>query len=112
MIYKESFKNNKLAQNRLDHLISLNPPDEIAAPALYHLYRINEKKLSQKAEQYYNRIVSDHPESPYAKILSNPDEFGQSDFQTPEKIYQNLVKIYQKGILIYWQKKPNLLGTA
>ena len=97
MIYKESFKNNKLAQNRLDHLISLNPPDEIAAPALYHLYRINEKKLSQKAEQYYNRIVSDHPESPYAKILSNPDEFGQSDFQTPEKIYQNLVKIYQKG---------------
>ena len=97
MIYKESFKNNALAQNRLEHLLGLNPPDEIAAPALYHLYKINENNLPLKAEQYYNRILSDHPESPYAKILSNPVEFGQSDFQTPENVYQNLVKIYLKG---------------
>ena len=97
MIYKESFKNNNLAQDRLEHLLGLNPPEEIAAPALYHLFKINEKILPQKAEQYYKRIVSNHPESPYAKILSNPEEFGQSDFQTPENVYQSLVKIYQKG---------------
>ena len=36
-------------------------------------------------------------DSPYAKILTNPEEFGQSDLQTPENVYQNLVKIYQKG---------------
>ena len=97
MIYKESFKNFALAQDRLEHLLRLNPQGETAAPALYHLYKIDEKILPQKAKQYYNRIVTNHPDSPYAKILTNPEEFGQSDLQTPEKFYESLVKIYQKG---------------
>ena len=97
MIYKESFKNFALAQDRLEHLLRLNPPGETAAPALYHLYKIDEKVLPQKAKQYYNRIVTNHPDSPYAKILTNPEEFGQSDLQTPENVYESLVKIYQKG---------------
>ena len=45
MIYKESFKNFALAQDRLKHLLRLNPPGETAAPALYHLYKIDEKVL-------------------------------------------------------------------
>ena len=97
MIYKESFKNYALAQDRLEHLISLNPPSEIAAPSLYHLYKINQNGLPQKAKLYFDQIVANHPESPYAKILTNPDEFGQSDFQTPENVYQSLFKIYLKG---------------
>ncbi len=97
MIYKESFKNYALAQDRLEHLLQLNPSGEIEAPALYHLYKIDEKVSPEKAEQYYNRILTNHPESPYSIILSNPEEFGHSDFQTPENVYESLVKIYQKG---------------
>ncbi len=97
MIYKESFKNYALAQERLEHLLQLNPSGEIEAPALYHLYKIDEKSSPEKAEQYYNRILTNHPESPYSIILSNPEEFGHSDFQTPENLYESLVKIYQKG---------------
>ena len=97
MIYKESFKNYALAQGRLEHLLRLNPPEDIAAPALYHLYKISEKVQPQKAKQFYDQIVSNHPESPYAKILTNPEGFGHSDFQTPESIYESLVKIYQKA---------------
>ena len=105
MIYKESFKNYALAQDRLEHLIRLNPPSEIAAPALYHLYKINQNGLPQKAKLYFDQIVANHPESAYAKILTNPEEFGQSDFQTPENVYQSLFKIYQKGDFDQFEEK-------
>jgi tetratricopeptide (TPR) repeat protein len=105
MIYKESFKNYALAQDRLEHLIRLNLPGDIAAPALYHLYKINQNGLPQKAKFYFDQIVFNHPESPYAKILTNPEEFGQSDFQTPEKVYQSLIKIYQKGDFDQFEEK-------
>jgi hypothetical protein len=105
MIYKESFKNYVLTQDRLEHLIRLNPPSEIAAPALYHLYKINQNGLPQKAKLYFDQIVANHPESAYAKILTNPEEFGQSDFQTPENVYQSLFKIYQKGDFDQFEEK-------
>ena len=97
MIYKESFKNNGLAQDRLRHLLRLDPPAEIAAPALYHLYKIYENTMPLTAEQYYNRIVSTYPDSPFSKILKNPETFNQSDLQTPETIYKNLLEIYING---------------
>ena len=49
------------------------------------------------AEQYYNRIVSTYPDSPFSKILKNPETFNQSDLQTPETIYKNLLEIYING---------------
>ncbi len=97
MIYKESFKNNELAKDRLKHLLTLDPPDEMAAPALYHLYKINEKVNPKTAEHYFNTIVLSYPDSPFSKILSNPETFNQSDFQTPETIYKNLLEIYNNG---------------
>ena len=97
MIYKESFKNNSLAKTRLEYLLKLNPPEETAVPALYHLFKIYQKILPEKAKIYFDLIVLNYPDSPYAKILTNPEEFDQSDLQTPENVYQNLVKIYQKG---------------
>ena len=111
MIYKESFKNYSLAKERLEHLLMLNPLGEIEASALYHLYRIEGKGLPQKAKQYYNRLIINHPDSPYAKILTNPFEFGQSDFQTPEKVYESLVKIYQKGDFDQFEKKAKSFGV-
>jgi hypothetical protein len=54
---------------------------------------------------YFDQIVANHPESAYAKILTNPEEFGQSDFQTPENVYQSLFKIYQKGDFDQFEEK-------
>ena len=117
MIYKESFRNFALAQARLEHLLWLNPRASIAAPALYHLYKINEKGLPKKAKQYYDRLITNHPNSPYTKILINPQEFGQLNLQTPENVYKNLVKIYHKGDFDQLREKAKsfqvlLSGTA
>ena len=61
--------------------------------------------------QYYNRLIKNHSDSPYAKILTNPYEFGQSDFQTPEKVYESLVKIYQKGDFDQLENKAKSFGV-
>ena len=71
MIYKESFKNNKLAENRLTHLLDLGPPANLAAPSLYHLYKINEKILPSKAKQYFDRILTEYPDTAYGQVLAN-----------------------------------------
>ena len=71
MIYKESFRDNKLAKDRLTHLIELEPPPNIAAPALYHLYKIYEKTLPQRAKYYFDRIISEYPDSAFSKVLNN-----------------------------------------
>lgn len=97
MIYKQNFKNNALAKERLEHLLQLNPSAETAASALYHLYKIHERLMPERAEVYYSRIVSNYPDSAYGKILSNLEELNQSDLQTPETVYENLLKIYQNG---------------
>ena len=117
MIYRESFKNNSLAKARLDYLLKLNPPEDTAVAAFYHLFKIYEKLLPKKAKVYFDRIVLNYPDSPYAKILTNPEEFDQSDLQTPENVYQNLVKIYQKGDFDQLAKKAEsfrvlLSGTS
>jgi hypothetical protein len=97
MIYKESFKNFAQAQDRLQHLLTLNPAPELAAPALYHLFKIHEKTEPQTAKKYFDRIIADYPQTAYGKILGNTEEFDQSKLNTPENVYKNLLDSYSRG---------------
>ena len=111
MIYKESFKDNKLAENRLNHLIGLDPPPNITAPALYHLYKINEKSLPQKAKKYFNRIVSEYSDTAYGKVLANPEDFDRTTLNTPEAMYNSLLKLFQSGDFDALKKKVSALSV-
>ena len=48
LIYKEKFNDFPLATERLKKVLSLNPPKEIRVQALYHLYRMEEKKKTRR----------------------------------------------------------------
>ena len=98
LVYTASSQSNLKFISNGDALVGISYlSDAVSSPNILIVAKIDEKILPQKAKQYYNRIVTNHPDSPYAKILTNPEEFGQSDLQTPEKVYESLVKIYQKG---------------
>lgn len=96
MIYKESFKNNELAKARLDHLLTLEPSAELAAPAYYHRYKIYESEKSPKAKAYFNIIVNEYPDSPYGLLLSS-ENINSSLFKTPDTVYENLLKTFQNA---------------
>ena len=109
MIYKESFKNNKLAENRLTHLLDLGPPANLAAPSLYHLYKINEKILPSKAKQYFDRILTEYPDTAYGQVLANSENFDRSTLNTPEQMYNSLLKLYESRDYDALKKKASAL---
>lgn len=91
VIYKEKFKEYKLAQGRLETLLQNNPEDRLILPSKYNLYKIyTELGLSNKADSMKNEIVSNYPESRYAQILLNPNSELAQDENSPEAIYEGL----------------------
>lgn len=88
IIYKEQFKEINLAKNRLEKLLSFNPDVAYALPAKYHLYKIYSVENSEKATSFKNDIISNYPNSNYAKIILNPaDALGSNDANLAENEY-------------------------
>ncbi len=90
-IYKEKFKEYKLAKNRLEQLLENNPEERLILPSKYNLYKIYvELGLNQKAEAMKLEIINNHSDSRYAEILLNPDSGLNSDENSPERLYEKL----------------------
>jgi len=96
MIYKEKFKNDRLAQNRLDTLETKNPEAAIDAPALYYLYKILENKDTTRARQLKQKITTKHPNTAYAQILKDSSQMANPDQQTPKAIYSKLLELFEQ----------------
>ncbi|WP_456236595.1 type IX secretion system periplasmic lipoprotein PorW/SprE [Aureibaculum algae] len=106
IIYKEQFKEYPLAAERLEKLLTFNPVEKLILPINYHLYKIYANFDETKSNKYKNVVVSNYPESRYAKIILNPEKIlAYDDANSPEAIYndiycnydfQHYVEAYQK----------------
>jgi len=97
LIYKENFKEYTLAKDKLTDLLESNPEERLILPAKYNLYKIYELLGdTSKAEVAKNDIITGHPESRYAEILQNPNSELSKDENSPESIYENLYRKYEK----------------
>ncbi|WP_298901076.1 tetratricopeptide repeat protein [uncultured Psychroserpens sp.] len=93
VIYKEKFKEYELAMNKLETLLQNNPEDRLILPSKYNLQKIyTELGLSSKANAMKSDIVSNYPDSRYAKILLNPRSEFAKDENSPESLYEGLFK--------------------
>ena len=95
LLYKEQFDNVPMAVQRLDTVLSLNPTALVAAPALYHRFRIAESQDEAIAADYKRRLINTYPESPYAQLLTNPEFAEKGNASSPALQYQKLLKAYQ-----------------
>lgn len=95
VIYKEKFKEYKLATDKLEQLLQNKPEERLVLPTYYHLYKIYEITDKNKAAAMKNRIVSEYPDSRYSQILTNPTEAVTGD-QSPEAVYDRLFAMYEK----------------
>jgi tetratricopeptide (TPR) repeat protein len=96
LIYKEQFKNQKLAKNRLERVDSLKPNKELILPINWHLYQIyTNLGDDRKAEEYKNVILTDYPNTKFAQVILNPntafeEEVAVNEAETAyKKIYYN-----------------------
>ena len=96
LIYKENFKEYKLAKAKLKNLLDSNPEERLILPSKYYLYKIYELLgETGEAEIAKNNIISQHPDSRYAEILRNPNSQLAKDENNPETIYEGLYRKFE-----------------
>jgi tetratricopeptide (TPR) repeat protein len=75
-IYKEKFEDFQLSIEGYNELLERFPETTLKPQAWYNLYRLYYLSENYKAaEKYKTLIISEFPDTDYAKILSNPDYF-------------------------------------
>ena len=91
LIYKEQFKENELAADRLEKLLSFNPKENLILPTKYHLYKIYSEFDVAKSNKYKEEVVNNYPDSRYATIIMNPEKVLLSDEEdnSPEAVYED-----------------------
>ena len=97
VIYKEKFKEYKLAASKLEKLLVNNPEERLVLPAMYNLFKIYEIIDADKALAIKNRIISEFPTSRYAQILSKSGTSDLASIATPNATYDKLYETYLKG---------------
>lgn len=95
LLYKEQFKEQELAIEKLEHLLTLKPQENLDLPSNFHLYKLFEETNEEKANYYKNELVTKYPESNFTKIVLNPSEQLSSGDDAPEKVYAEIYYLYQ-----------------
>jgi len=96
LIYKEKFKEYDLAKSKFTNVLKNNPEERLILPSKYNLFKINEiLGNTADAEILKNDIITNHPESRYAQILSNPETALAKDDSSPESIYEDTYRQFE-----------------
>ncbi len=96
-IYKEKFKENKLAASKLEQLLLNKPEERLLLPTMYNLYKIYEQIDTEKALAMKNKIISQFPDSRYAQIVGNLKTKDTALSESPEGHYYQIYKLYENG---------------
>jgi len=97
VIYKEKFKEYKLAVAKLETLLTNKPEERLVLPTMYNLFKLYELLDKDKALAMKNRIINEFPDSRYAQILGNANGAGNLLTDTPEANYDKILKQYNSG---------------
>lgn len=95
LIYKEKFKDNMLAAEKLENVLANNPEKRLILPSKYNLYKIYEAAESPLTAAMKERILNEHPDSRYAMILLNPQVVLAEVTDTPEARYAQLYEKFK-----------------
>lgn len=94
ILYKEKFKDNALASARFKELLVNNPTQTQELTAWYHLYKMESSRGSTQAKVYEDKIVQYYPESRFARIIKDPENFKLRPNETPATRYEALYRLY------------------
>lgn len=96
ILYKEKFKNFDLASERLKSLLVNSPSENQELNAWYHLCKMNTLKDSKQALVYEDKITQKYPESRFARIIKDPENFQLLPNETPSIRYEALYALFLK----------------
>ena len=96
LIYKNELKDYEKAIESFKELIKRYPNSEFLLTSYYYLYDIYIKENNKAmVESYKNRIVSQFPNSTYAKLLTNPNYIKELEAEQ-NKVHDYYTETYNK----------------
>jgi len=98
LIYKEQFKNTKLAIERLERVASLNPTKELILPINWHLYKVHTDLGNQKkSDKHKNIILTKYTNTIFAKTIRNPNKKFEEEISVDEieNAYKEIYYLYK-----------------
>ncbi|WP_343328344.1 tetratricopeptide repeat protein [Polaribacter staleyi] len=99
VIYKEQFKDTKLAIERLERVASLNPSKELILPINWHLYLIyTDLNNITKAAKHKNVILTDYSTTKFAQVIKNPNKPIKEEIAVNkiEELYKEMYYLYKE----------------
>jgi tetratricopeptide (TPR) repeat protein len=100
LIYAEGLDNYVKAIEAYETLLERYPNDENKLKVYYQLYRLYlDVENLERSEYYLNLIVTDFPDSDYAKIILDPDYYLSMALADEEltKLYSKTYEAYERG---------------
>jgi len=83
--YRDVLNENKEAITYFELMLARFPNDQNRPAILYSLYRLySDAGDAAKADLYKNRIIKEFPETPFAKILTDPEYFKKIEDKDAE----------------------------
>ena len=99
-IYLDELKDNNKAQETFEILINRFPGTNYLLTVYYYLYHMNQESENESRASYYkNQIITNYPESEFAKILSDPDYLRKRNEKDREvyRVYEEIYVSYLDG---------------
>lgn len=97
-IYKFDLNNEPKAIDHFLAIVNKHPNSEYDAESLYNLYILNKEKNKTASEKNKNLVLTNYPDSKFAKIINNPlyAESLKSDDIKVENFYEETYNLYSK----------------
>jgi hypothetical protein len=98
LIYKEQFKDTKLAIERLERVSTLNPKEELILPINWHLYKVYKDLGDQvKSDKHKNIILTKYSNTIFAKTIRNPNKKIEEEISVDEieNKYKEIYYLYK-----------------
>lgn len=98
--YRDVSLDTAAAVATYEKLLNRFPENENKLAVYYNLYRLYRDVNLQQSDNYKNRLLNDHPDSPFAKIILDPQYNQKSDEQELA-----FIKFYNEGYDLYVGKR-------
>jgi tetratricopeptide (TPR) repeat protein len=94
--FAERINDPDLATSTWEALTQRFPDNELVPEALFDLYRLNKDINGPRSETYRQQLLTNHPESEFARILSDPEYYEKkmADIRMTESLYQKAYDLY------------------
>jgi TolA-binding protein len=110
-MYQDLLNDTKRACASFESLLQRYPKSEYALPSIFMLYTLYKKIGDPKAETYKNTLLTQYPETDYAKLIQDPDYYNK--LAAKEKTLENqYAEVYQDFVNKRWSSVVSAANAA